>query len=57
MNLRSLIPIGRDRNVARSDNSFISLQREIDRLFDDFTRGGSQRFPPAALPSCCRTWT
>jgi HSP20 family protein len=39
MNLRSLIPVGRDRNVARSDNSFISLQREIDRLFDDFTQG------------------
>ena len=39
MNLRSLIPIGRDRNVARSDNPFISLQHEIDRLFDDFTRG------------------
>jgi HSP20 family protein len=39
MNLRSLIPIGRDRNVARSDNPFISLQREIDRLFDNFTQG------------------
>jgi HSP20 family protein len=39
MNLRSLMPVGRDRNVARSDNSFMSLQREIDRLFDDFTRG------------------
>ena len=39
MNLRSLIPIGRDRNVARSNNPFISLQREVDRLFDDFTRG------------------
>lgn len=39
MNLKSLIPIGRDRNVARSDNPFMSLQREIDRLFDDFTRG------------------
>ena len=39
MNLRSLMPIGRDRNVARSDNPFMSLQREIDRLFDDFTRG------------------
>jgi HSP20 family protein len=39
MNLRSLMPIGRDRNVARSDNAFMSLQREIDRLFDDFTRG------------------
>jgi HSP20 family protein len=39
MNLRSLLPVGRDRNVARSDNPFMSLQREIDRLFDDFTRG------------------
>ena len=39
MNLRSLMPIGRDRNVARSDNPFMSLQREIDQLFDDFTRG------------------
>ena len=39
MNLRPLIPIGRDRNVARSDNPFISLQREIDRLFDNFTQG------------------
>ena len=39
MNLRSLMPIGRDRNVARSDNAFMSLQHEIDRLFDDFTRG------------------
>jgi HSP20 family protein len=49
MNLKSLIPIGRDRSVA--PNPFVSLQREIDRLFDDFTRG----FPtlpdtgPAAL--------
>jgi HSP20 family protein len=39
MNLRSLMPVGRDRDVARSDNPFMSLQRQIDRLFDDFTRG------------------
>ncbi len=39
MNLTSLIPIGRDRSVARSDNPFMSLQRQVDRLFDDFTRG------------------
>jgi len=39
MSLKSLLPIGRDRGVARSDNPFISLQREIDRLFDDFTSG------------------
>lgn len=38
MNLKSLIPVSRDRGVARSDNPFISLQREIDRLFDDFAR-------------------
>jgi HSP20 family protein len=37
MNLKSLIPIGRDRSIAA--NPFVSLQREIDRLFDDFTRG------------------
>ena len=39
MNLKSLIPVGRQRSVARADNPFFSLQREIDRLFDDFTRG------------------
>ena len=39
MNLKSLIPVGRQRNVARADNPFVSLQSEIDRLFDDFTRG------------------
>jgi HSP20 family protein len=39
MNLRSLIPIGRQRSVARADHPFISLQREVDRLFDDFTKG------------------
>jgi HSP20 family protein len=41
MNLRSLIPIGRNRDVARreADNPFVSLQREIDRLFEDFGRG------------------
>ena len=39
MNLKSLIPVGRDRNVAGSTNPFMSLQREIDRLFEDFTRG------------------
>lgn len=40
MNVRSLIPVGRDRTVARQErNPFGTLQREIDRLFDDFTRG------------------
>ena len=40
MNLKSLIPIGRERGMARPDLfPFTSLQREIDRLFEDFTRG------------------
>ena len=39
MNLKSLIPVGRDRGVAVPANPFMSLQREIDRLFDDFTSG------------------
>jgi HSP20 family protein len=40
MNLRSLIPIGRDRELAGPGyQPFATLQREIDRLFEDFTRG------------------
>jgi HSP20 family protein len=41
MTLKSLIPVNRDQGVARGGNSFASLQREIDRLFEDFTRGFS----------------
>ena len=37
MKLPSLIPIGRDRGTVTQP--FLSLQREIDRLFEDFTRG------------------
>jgi HSP20 family protein len=40
MNLKSMIPIGRDKQVARRERSpFGSLQREIDRVFDDFAFG------------------
>jgi HSP20 family protein len=41
MNLRSLIPSGNGggRSVSPAINPFGSLQREIDRLFEDFTRG------------------
>ncbi len=40
MNLRSLIPVGRSRDLARREfGPFSSLQREIERVFDDFTRG------------------
>jgi HSP20 family protein len=53
MNLKSLIPIGRDRTVAsRESNPFATLQREVDRLFDEFTRGfAAPRWP--TLP----TWS
>jgi len=39
MNLKSLIPVGRQRGLAGADNPFLSLQSQIDRLFEDFTRG------------------
>ena len=39
MNLKSLIPVGRQRGLARAEGPFASLHNEIDRLFDDFTRG------------------
>jgi HSP20 family protein len=53
MNIKSLIPVGRERSLLRSGfpDSFGALQREIDRVFDDFTRGwaswptGSGRWP------------
>jgi len=35
MNPKSLIPVSRDRSAVGSP--FMSLQREIDRLFNDFT--------------------
>ena len=39
MNLKSLIPVSRDRSLMGSGSAFTSLQREIDRLFEDFGRG------------------
>jgi HSP20 family protein len=39
MKLKSLIPVSRDRNIASAFNPFLSLQREVEQLFDDFTRG------------------
>ena len=39
MNLKSLIPVGRQRNITRTDNPFVSLQNEVDRLFENFTAG------------------
>jgi HSP20 family protein len=51
MSLRSLIPVGRERAVARFGEPFTILQREIDRLFDDFTRG----WPSMGWPTAGRT--
>ena len=51
MALRSLIPIGRERGVTRFAEPFTALQREIDRLFDDFTRG----WPTMGWPTASRT--
>jgi HSP20 family protein len=57
MNLRSLIPVGRNRDVARRnyEHPFLSLQREIDRLFDDFGRGfpsfGTREFSRDLMPA------
>jgi HSP20 family protein len=52
MNLKSLIPVGRSRNVARREtNPFAALQGEIDRLFEDFGRGFMTLGTPALMPS------
>ena len=40
MNLRSLVPLRSRTHIARNEiNPFDMLQREVDRLFDDFGRG------------------
>jgi HSP20 family protein len=41
MNLKSLIPIGRGRLSpwARTNDPFMTLQREVERVFEDFSRG------------------
>lgn len=40
MNLRTLVPFSGRGNLARPDfGLFGSLQREVDNLFEEFTRG------------------
>lgn len=56
MSLKSLLPIGRDSAPARREFSpFGTLQREIDRLFEDFGRGfpsfGNGSVGQALVPS------
>ena len=46
--MKSLIPVGSERGLPRSSsNPFATLQQEIDRLFDGFSRGfaGFPNFP------------
>jgi HSP20 family protein len=55
MNVRSLLPIGRDRKIApRGSDPFDSLQREVERVFDEFARGfpgfGLRATSPAGVP-------
>jgi HSP20 family protein len=39
MNVKSSIPVGRERSVGDMSSPFATLQREIDWLFDRFNRG------------------
>ncbi len=40
MDFRSLIPFGRGSSLSRpGDDPFSAMRREMDRLFDDFSRG------------------
>lgn len=50
MNLQSLIPVRREKTNlwARGFEPLASLQREVERLFDDFSRGVGN-FPSADL--------
>jgi HSP20 family protein len=50
MNLRSLLPLGEKRGDVVGSDPFSSLQREIDRVFQEFTRGFSGQAPGAFLP-------
>jgi HSP20 family protein len=44
------MPVGRERGVMRFSDPFTTLQREVDRLFDDFARG----WPTAGWPTMDR---
>src|SRR3984893_157534 len=50
MNLRSLIPMRDRTGLARPEaNPFGSLQREVDRLFEEFSRGPPMFATPALM--------
>ncbi len=39
MNLKSPVPVGREYAATVSSHPLVSLRREVERLFDGFTRG------------------
>ena len=52
INMKSLIPVGRERSVVRHESKpFMTLQQEIDRLFDSFTRSFSGLASNTLMPS------
>ncbi|MEW6639599.1 MAG: Hsp20/alpha crystallin family protein [Pseudomonadota bacterium] len=51
MHVKSLIPMSQDRTARRSLSPFTTLQQEIDRLFDGFTRGFPTLTTGELLPS------
>ena len=52
MDLRSLVPFRSHGSVSRPEISlFGSLQREVDRLFEDFTRGIGANGGSMLMPS------
>lgn len=52
MNIRAIVPFNRENgNLSRTPLAlFGTLQREVDRLFDDFSRGGAVA-PSNLMPS------
>ncbi|CAH1696180.1 Hsp20/alpha crystallin family protein [Hyphomicrobiales bacterium] len=63
MSVRDLIPWGRNNNQAPSvyrdedRNPFLSLHREVNRLFDDVFRGFDSRLPAfGSLSSFAGSW-
>lgn len=52
MTMKSLIPVGPDSSLARTEtNPLTMLQQEVDRLFDGFSRSLADFSPRTLMPS------
>ncbi|MGB3490422.1 MAG: Hsp20/alpha crystallin family protein [Xanthobacteraceae bacterium] len=52
MTMKSLIPVGRDSSLVRTEtNPLTMLQQEVDRLFDGFSRSLADFSPRTLMPS------